>query len=200
MAKFNTKNLAIIIFLGILLIGITGTANAQQVLPKGGDSFETAVKLEPGSYKGGSLKNKEVEYFYITDVKFGQEINIKSTFVADNVNIGSWAILTLYDKNKTELAMEEDGFYEEPLSLTISQLHRGKNSDKYYIKTECDLFKIASYTLELSLKGEEEISSTGEEQSAESSNWVLIIGIIALIIVIAIVVYLVLKKKRHQQI
>lgn len=198
MAKFNAKNLGIIVFCGILLLGIVGIANAQQALPRGGDSFETAVKIELGSYKGGSLDKKDVEYFYITGVKFGQEINIKGTFVAADVNIGSWAILTLYDKNRAELAMEEEGFYEKPPSLTISQLHRGRDSDKYYIKTECDAFKIASYSLELSLKGEGDISPTGgieegEETLAKGPNWGLIIGIIVLV---AIVAYFLLKKKK----
>ncbi|MBL7154962.1 MAG: hypothetical protein ISS88_00440 [Candidatus Portnoybacteria bacterium] len=188
----------------LLLVGIMGIVNAQQALPKGGDSFETAAKIEPGNYKGGSLDNKEAEYFYITGIKPGQEINIKGTFTAADVNIGAWAILALYDKEGAGLAVEEDGFYDKPLSLTISQLHRGKDSDKYYIMTKCDTWKIASYTLEISLKGEgdEGMPAAGGEVSSseeEGLNWALILGIIAAIVVIGIVVFFLLKKKKRSE-
>jgi len=204
MAKFNAKNLAIVVLFGILLIGIIGIVNAQQALPKGGDNFETAAKIEPGNYKGGSLDNKEAEYFYITGIKSGQEINIKGTFIAADVNIGAWAILALYDKDGAGLAVEEDGFYEKPLSLTISQLHRGTDSDKYYIMAKCDTWKIGSYILEISLEGEgeESLPSTGGGVSSngeEGLNWALILGIIAAIVVIGIVVFFLLKKKKRSE-
>jgi len=191
-----------LIVLILLLVGIVGIVNAQQALPKGGNSFETAVKIEPGSYKGGSLDNKETEYFYITGIKSGQEINIKGTFTAADINVGAWAILTLYEEDGAELALEEDGFYDEPLSLTISQLHRGVDSDKYYIMTKCDTWKIGSYTLEISLEGEgDESTPAGEGVSSsedEGLNWLLILGIIAVIVMFAIVVYFLLKKKKSQ--
>ncbi len=197
MAKFNAKNLAIAVFLGVLLIGIVGVVYAQEALPKGGDSFETAVKLEPGSYQGGSLKSKEVEYFYVTDIKPGQEINVKGIFAAADVNIGAEAILALYDKDGTELAGEEEGFYEKPASITVSWLHTGKDLDKYYIKAGSGLFKIDPFSLEVSLKGEGEegmpLAEEGEEPAAKGLNWVLILGII---VVIGIVVYFLLKRKR----
>ena len=191
-----------LIVLILLLVGIVGIVNAQQALPKGGNSFETAVKIEQGSYKGGSLDNKETEYFYITGIKSGQEINIKGTFTAADINVGAWAILTLYEEDGAELALEEDGFYDESLSLTISQLHRGADSDKYYIKTECDAWKIGSYTLEISLEGEgdESTPAGGGVSSSEDKgpNWLLILGIIAVIIIFVIVVYFLLKKKKSQ--
>ncbi len=184
----------------LLLVGVIGITNAQQALPEGGNSLETAAKIEPGSYQGDSLDNKEAEYFYITDVKSGQEVNIKGTFTAADIDIGAWAILALYDEDGTELAVEEDGFYDEPLSLAISQLHRGKDSDKYYIMVKCDTWKIGSYTLAISLKGEgdEEIPAAGGVSSSEGEgpNWTLILGIIAAVIIIGIVVYFILKKKK----
>jgi len=187
----------------LLLIGMMGVVNAQKALPKGGDSFETAVKIEPGSYKGGSLDNKEEEYFYITGIKSGQEINIKSTFTAADIDIGAWAILALYDKDGIGLAVEEDGFYDKPLSLTISQLHKGRDLDKYYIMVKCDTWKISSYILEISLEGEgdEDVSSTGGVSSSEKDglNWILILGIIAVIVILAIVVYFLLKKKKRSE-
>ena len=186
----------------LLLVGMVGVVNAQQALPNGGNSFETAAKIEPGSYKGGSLDNKEAEYFYITGIKSGQEINIKGTFTAADVNIGAWAILVLYEEDGTELVVEEDGFYDEPLSLTISQLHRGTDSDKYYIMTKCDTWKIGSYTLEVSLEGEgdESIPAAGGVSSSEDEglNWLLILGVIAVVVILAIVVYFLLKKKKGQ--
>ncbi|GAG15528.1 unnamed protein product [marine sediment metagenome] len=187
--------------MGILLTGGAGIANAKQVLPKGEDTFETAVRIEPGSYQGGSLDNKESEYFYIADIEFAQKIDIKGTFVAASANSGAWAVLALYDEGGTLLSSQDQGFYEEPLSLTISQTHRGADLGKYYIKVASDLFKIASYTLEVSLT-EAPVEETGNgipagtEAPSEGTNWILILGIIALIAVAGIIVYFVLKKKK----
>lgn len=203
MIKSKTKNLIITACFGMLLFSPMRIINAQQMLPGGGNSFETAVKIEPGNYRGGSLDNKEAEYFYIADIKLGQEIDIKGTFSAANVDIGAWAILALYDKDGVELTVEDEGFYDEPLSLTISQIHRGKDSDKYYIMVKCDTWKISSYTLEISLtgKGDEEAPFAGEavdvEKSKEGSNWALILGIIAIIVIIGIVVIFFRKRKNN---
>ena len=206
MIKLNTRNLAIVGILGVLLIGTVGITSAQQALPKGGDSFETAVKLEPGSYQGSSLNSKEIEHFYITGIKLGQEIKIEGTFIAASANAGAEAVLVLYDKDGTELAEEIDVTYEKPVSMTISYLHRGKESDKYYIKAGSGLFKIASFSLDVSLTEApvEEVKKgvpTGAEEEAEGvptkgPNWVLIIGIIVLIVIAGIVIYFLLKKKK----
>ena len=206
MIKFNAKNLGIVFLLGIFLIGAIGVVSAQQTLPKGGNSLETAIRIEPGSYKGGSLDNKEMEYFYITDVEFGQEIDIKATFVAADVDIGAWAILGLYDKDGIVLSGEDDGFYDKPLLLTISQTHRDRDLGKYYIQAGCDGFKIASYSLEVSLT-EPSVEDAGNGisvgtetpangASAEGLNWALILGII---VIIAIIAYLLLKKKKKKK-
>jgi hypothetical protein len=228
MAKFITKDLITAVFLGILLVGITGIVNAQQALPTAGNSFETAAEIKAGSYKGGTIENKEAEYFYVV-VKAGEEINVKAIFTAANIEVGAWAILALYDKDRTELAVKDDGFYDKPLSLAISWLHRGKDSDKYYIKTECDAFKIGSYLLDVSLtptekKEEKEIApaapvapvtpsvekkeegavpSIAEEGAAgeaapKGPNWTLILGIIAIVVVVGVVAYSLLKKKRKE--
>jgi LPXTG-motif cell wall-anchored protein len=183
----------------LFLVGMIGLVNAQQALPVGGRSFETAAQIEPGSYQGGSLDNKEAEYFYMTGVKSGQEINIEGVFTAANVEIGAWAILALYDDDGAELAVEEDGFYDEPLSLTISQLHRSKDSDKYYLMAKCDTWEIGSYTLEISLRGEgdEGIPTAGGEPSGEEGlNLSLILGIIAAIVIVGILIYFLFKKKK----
>ncbi len=67
MLKFNAKNLAITVFLGVLLVGIVGIANAQESLPEGGDGFETAVKLEPGNYvTDHNISRKVPEYFKLS--------------------------------------------------------------------------------------------------------------------------------------
>lgn len=206
MAKFNAKDLAIVIFFGVFVIGAIGIVNAQQALPKGGNSFETAVKLEPGNYQGGSLESKEIEYFYVTGVKSGQEINIKATFTAADIDIGAEAILALYDEDGTELAGKEEGFYEKPASMMISWSHTGKDSDQYYIKAGSGLFKIDSFSLEVSLMGEETVppktgktvplTGVGGESATKGLNWILILGIAAAIVTVVIVIYFLLKKKK----
>ena len=207
MARFNIKKLAIVGILGLFLFGMVGIINAQQILPKGGDSFETAVKLEPGSYQGGNIESKEAEYFYVTGVKLGQEISIKGTFIAASTNAGAEAILVLYDEDRTELVEEVDVTYEKPVSLTISLSHRGKESDKYYIKAGSGLFDIASYSLEISLKAAptkraEKAAAPGVEGElpkavpAEGLSWVLILGVAVVIVIIGTVAYSLLKRKK----
>ncbi len=209
MARFNIKKLAIVGILGLFLFGMLGIFNAQQVLAKGGDSFATAVKLEPGSYQGGSIESKEAEYFYLTGLKLGQEISIKGTFTAASTNAGAEAVLVLYDKNRTKLAEKVEVTYET-VSLTISSPLRGSESDKYYIKAGSGLFDIASYSLEISLtaaptRGAERAVATTAPAAATAvptdvpaagPNWVLILIVVVVIVIIGAVVFFFLKRNK----
>ena len=153
MVKFNAKNLVIAVFFGILLVGVIGIASAQQTLPKGGDDFETAVKIEPGSYKGSSLESREVEYFYLTGIKPGQEVKIKGTF-APATNLSAIATIDLYDENRTDLRAgcyeSGDGTMDIPCEASYLSNADG-DSYKYYVKAGSDAWKITSYLLDVSL-------------------------------------------------
>ncbi len=152
MVKFNAKNLALFVLFGMLLFGITGIVNAQQTLPKGGDSFDTAVKLEPGNYKGGSIKSHEAKYFY-TDVKPGQKIEIKGTFTPET-NLSAIATIDLYDENRADLKVGcyESGEGTMDIPCEVSWMtNSDKESYKYYIKTDSDAWNITSYLLDISL-------------------------------------------------
>ena len=133
MTKFNAKNLVIVVFLGAFLVGAIGIVSAQQTLPKGGDSFETAVKIEPGSYEGEAIEEGEPEYFYI-DVKPGQELQMKGALKGSDSS--GEQTLSLYSENRKEIAYESDYLFkgdQAPFSfswLTNSE----KDSYKYYIK------------------------------------------------------------------
>jgi hypothetical protein len=208
MTRFNYKKLVMVGILGLFMVGMVGIVNAQQVLPKGGDSFATAVKLEPGSYQGGSIESKEAEYFYLTGLKLGQEISVKGTFTPASSNAGAEVVLVLYDEDGTKLDEKVEAAYETVL-LTISSLHRGKETDKYYIKAGSGLFDIDSFSLEVTLKaaptkGPGEVVATATpvvavgapDASAGGSNWVLIVGVIVVLVIIGIVVFFLLKKKQ----
>lgn len=150
MAKFSIKNLAVVSLFGIFLIGVAGIASAQQMLPKGGDSFETAVELEPGAYQADSLE--ENEYFYVADIKPGQGIDIKYTFSNGTGNDG-WGILGLYDENRGELLDDwdtvEKGGSE---SITVSWMpNTDEDSYKYYIRAGYDNYDVSSVLFDVSL-------------------------------------------------
>jgi len=156
MAKFKAKNLAIAVFLGIFLIGAVGVVNAritsiikQPILPGGGPNFETAVKLEPGSYQRDAMA--ETEHFYV-DVKAGQEINIKYTFGVGTGRDG-WGILFLYDEDRVKLVGEWDTVSGDELeSITFSWLSNSEeDSYKYYIKTGYDGYDVGSISFDLLL-------------------------------------------------
>jgi len=145
------KKILIIIFFGVLLVAVIGVVNAQEALPTGGDSFETAVKLEPGSYEGGVMKKGDSEYFYI-NVKPGQDIKIEGTFKALSDSMGE-EYLTLYDEDRKKLteigATLEKGQQETFLFSWLP--NTDKDLYKYYIKRECTWVKIGALSFELSL-------------------------------------------------
>jgi hypothetical protein len=210
MARFNFKKLAIVSILGLFLFGMVGIVNAQQVLPKGGDSFTSAVKLEPGSYQGGSIESKEAEYFYLTGVKLGQEISLKGTFTPASSNAGAEAVLVLYDEDGTKVAEKVEAVYETVL-LTVSSLHRGTETDKYYIKAGSGLFDIDSFSLEVTLKAAPPTTGAGKAVATTApavvvgapkaapsggSNLILIVGAVVVLVVLGIAAYFLLKKKK----
>ncbi|MFH1534306.1 MAG: hypothetical protein ABID64_05240 [Nitrospirota bacterium] len=150
MAKFSIKKLVVISLFGVFLIGAAGVASAQQALPKGGDSFETAVELEPGVYQADSLE--ENEYFYVADIKPGQEITVKYTFSAGTGNDG-WGILGLYDENKAELFDDWDTVSKGDSGSVIASWMPNTDEDsyKYYIRTGYDDYDVSSVLLDISL-------------------------------------------------
>ncbi len=142
----------IILIVSILFIaGIIGIVNAQEALPTGGDSFETAVEIKQGSYEGGAMKKDDSEYFYI-NVKPGQEIKIEGTFKALSDSAGE-EYLTLYDEDRKKLteigATLDKGQQETFLFVWLS--NADKDLHKYYIKRECTWIKVASHPLNISL-------------------------------------------------
>jgi len=152
MAKFNAKNLAIVVFFGVLLVGIIGIVNAQEALPVGGEGLETAVKIDPGSYEGIGLIEKGVkEYFYI-NVKPGQELKLEGTFKAFSNAWGEEKI-TLYNEDRKQLAQEGEGLDKgEQTLFSLSWLpNADKDLYKYYIKRECTWHKIELLSLDISL-------------------------------------------------
>ena len=139
-----------LIVLILLLVGVIGVANAQEVLLKGGGGFDDAVKLETGNYGGEVMKKGESEYFYI-NVKSGQEIKIEGVIIPNGTGEGG---LTLYDEDRKQL-VEEGAIVEEKKGIeqfTISWLSNSdRDSYKYYLKRYCNWVKIGSLSFELSL-------------------------------------------------
>ena len=133
MRKFNAKNLVITVFLGVFLLGIAGVVNAQQTLPKGGENFETAVKLESGSYEGEAIKEGAPEYFYI-NVKPGQELQMKGTLKGSDSSGNQ--TLSLYSEDREEVAYQNDYlFVGDQAPFSFSWLPNSeKDLYKYYVK------------------------------------------------------------------
>ncbi len=137
MTKFNAKNLAIAVFLGVFLIGLVGIANAQEALPKGGDDFETAVELKLGSYvTDHDISRKTSEYFKLPIVKAGQMLVVKATNLPTGVDLISNAVL--YNEARAMLVPGYDNpldnIYGAGLIGTYKWLpNSSQNSYGYYI-------------------------------------------------------------------
>lgn len=79
MKKVNMERLGMVVLIGILVLGAVGIASAQQTLPKGGDSFENAVEIQPGSYvRDHEMPEGSREYYKIS-VKPEQILKIEFT-------------------------------------------------------------------------------------------------------------------------
>jgi len=74
MEKLNT-----FVLVGLVLIGTAGIVSAQQTLPYGGNGFNNAIEIDPGSYvTGHSIPGDAPEYFKLTQkVNAGQLLTIK---------------------------------------------------------------------------------------------------------------------------
>ncbi len=136
MAKFNAKNLAIAVFLGALLVGVIGMVNAQQALPKGGDGFETAVKIEPGNYvTDHDISRKVPEYFKLT-VGAGQILAVKVTNLPTGVDIISHTVL--YNEDRVMLLPGYDNPLDNIYGVGLIGIYKwlpnsGQDSYVYYM-------------------------------------------------------------------
>ena len=106
MKKFNIKNLAVFIFSGVLLagtMGIINIASAQETLPKGGNSFETAVETGERSYiTDHTIAQNSYEYFKIS-IKAGQLLKVKFTTPGGG---GPYAGAEMYNSERTSVQSE----------------------------------------------------------------------------------------------
>ncbi len=159
MKKFNVKSLAVFIFSGILLagtMGIINIASAQETLPKGGDSFETAVGIEKGSYvTDHTIAGDSYEYFKMS-IKAGQLLKVKFTtpgsgspyagaemYNSERTSVQSEVIIAGSNANRTLSWMPgtEDTFY-----ITIGNgYNKNAVGTKYAIAVE-DYFDAGSET------------------------------------------------------
>ncbi len=111
------------------------TAQAQETLPEGGEGFEDAALLEPGSYESGDdwldLEEAPTKYFYIEEVKPGQMIKIDA-FLEDLEHDESLEV-SIYSTDREELARNRTLFGGEGFDLSWLT-SSSQPSSKYYIK------------------------------------------------------------------
>jgi len=136
--------------LAVMLFSSTQVASADPTeLPTGGEGFDDAVELQLNdNYEGGSLASYEVEYFFITGIKPGQQVNIRGTFTT-STTYGACVVIDLYDEDRVKLR----GIYEAPYGTDTYSFFWTCNSDEesynYFIRTGSDYGSIYSRTLEI---------------------------------------------------
>lgn len=142
------KIIFFIVLIVVLFNSTQLTSADPNTLPTGGDSFDNAVEIQLGEYEGRNLESHEVEYFYITGIKPGQQVNIRSTFTSSST-YGACAVIYLYDENRVKL----HGIYEAPYGTDTYSFFWTPNSDsesyKYFIKIGSDYNPIYSYTFKI---------------------------------------------------
>ncbi|HPD55381.1 MAG TPA: zinc ribbon domain-containing protein [Candidatus Paceibacterota bacterium] len=142
-----------LLFTGLIFAG-TNLVMAQQTLPTGGDSFETATLIQSGKYQSGPL-NEEAgleKYYFIQGIKPGQEIKIKGVFIASNNTYGTRNRMVLYNEEREEL-LNVDDLNNSSVALSASWLPNSDQSTyKYYLKVADEgLWHTQSFSLEISL-------------------------------------------------
>jgi len=112
MKRMEMGKVGTFVLIGLLLLGAVGIASAQQTLPQGGDSFETAIEIQPGSYvTDHDIPDDAPEYFKLT-VRAGQVLTVKVT----NPTVGARDIMSqtdLYDEDRAVLVPG----YDNPLDM-----------------------------------------------------------------------------------
>jgi len=135
-----------VIFCAAAFIGLSPVA-AQISLPAGGDDFDSAAALRPGTYQGGFLADGESLYYYV-QVKPGQMLSVSAGTFEEG---GS--TLYLYDEDEEELKSVYD---EKP---EINWLVGSDKSSKFYIKLENDYAEVESFTFKFSLMNYYDVDS-----------------------------------------
>jgi len=137
-----------------LMFAGSNSVMAQQTLPAGGNSFESATLIQPGKYQGGPLDEETglEKYYFIEGVKPGQEIKIKGVFIASSNTYGTLNGMVLYNEEMEELLDVSEG-NNSSLALSASWLPNfDQPTYKYYIKIiDEGLWHTKSFTLEISL-------------------------------------------------
>jgi len=138
-----------IIFSTIIICFLTiFPLKTQGISLKGGDTFDTAVELTPGTYEGERIKGGEKEYFFVNP-KAGQALQFEVTLVPRGTGIGG---VILYDEDILPLVKKEELVQYEPATFKIIYLlNSEKDSHKIYIKKYCRLFYFDSFTINFSI-------------------------------------------------
>ena len=140
MKKMEMGKVGTFVLIGLLLLGAVGIASAQQTLPQGGDGFETAIEIQPGSYvTDHDIPDDAPEYFKLT-VRAGQVLTVKVT----NPTVGARDIMSqtdLYDEDRAVLVPG----YDNPLDM----LGAGYSSTYYWLPSS----ETNTYTYYMSIGG-----------------------------------------------
>jgi len=125
------KKKLLLLIIGIFIFSFN-KVSAQEILPAGGDSLETAVPLSPGEYQGRVLEDgKEWHYFIGSDIQPGQEIQAQVLFTGNTL-----MSTTIYNQDKQRLTKAEMQQGDEP--NTTYWLNGSSESEKCYLRLSND--------------------------------------------------------------
>jgi len=128
MRRMKMEKVGTFVLIGLLLLGAVGIASAQQPLPTGGDGFDDAVTIEPGSYETDhdiGWRDDDMEYFKITELNAGQtlKVSITTDWVTDES-----AEASICGSSREELYREGDS------GETVIASWATSSTDTFYIK------------------------------------------------------------------
>jgi hypothetical protein len=167
-----TKKYILSFLAGMFFLGLGGVFNTVKAATPltGGSSIYNAVELTPGSYQGGALEEDSYEYFYISGIKAGQEVNIKGTFSPDDTRYGAEAVFILYDEDEITVIDKSEISYDVVFNSTISWLVNNEQSSyKYYLEVGCGTWGLSSYSLEVSVNDYYD-AGTGQDAGDDFSS------------------------------
>ncbi|MCD4816060.1 MAG: hypothetical protein K8R06_06635 [Methanosarcinales archaeon] len=147
----------ILILMGIFLIGSLVIASADESLLEGGDSFNNAVQIEPGSYDCNISKDNP-DYYKIINITPGQKLIIKADIPAvESGSANRKMELSLYDEENQQLMLDEEHLIPDEIgTLTVFRTASSiKSSNIFYLKIQEEIRTTDdpySYTLYISIE------------------------------------------------
>lgn len=164
------QKIILVLFISFFFFSFTPVF-AQETFPQGGSSYDNAVEIKPGQYRGGRLDWEEggvtQQVYYLNDIKAGQAIEAVIKF-SGNTNLD----VSLHDSSKVKLTYVYGGEDIDALAWLVGSPTK---TDKYYLVLKNDAINQAE-NISLDLKISDKYDANSSVDAGDSITQALLIS------------------------